>query len=89
MQRAGETHALTLLTDYLIMGESLFNQRYADEYAHTFGTTRSHREAIQRLTNGYLSTAAVAPSTSNGATPTTSTASEVSSQSKETMTATL
>ena len=74
----GETRALTLLTDYLMMGESLFNQRYAVEYAHTFGTTKSHREAIQRLTNGYLSTAAVARSTSSSATPTAGTASGVS-----------
>ena len=69
-RRAGETHALTLLTDYLIMGESMFNQRYAEEYAHTFSTTKSHREAIQRLTNGYLSTAAIAaPTDGNSATP--------------------
>ena len=54
----GEVRALSLLVEYLTLGETAFTARYALEYAERFPTTRAHRRSIQRLLPGYVSRAA-------------------------------
>jgi len=53
----GEARALSLLVEYLTLGEDAFTARHAATYAARFPTTRSHQRSIQRLLPGYLSRA--------------------------------
>jgi hypothetical protein len=46
---SGEERALSLLTEYLTIGDKEFSYKYASLYASSFADSRSHVESIQRL----------------------------------------
>lgn len=49
--QAGESLALQLLREYLLLGESAFSSKYADRYVSCEGATPEHKASLQRLSH--------------------------------------